>query len=89
MIKDDLLAPARRGRPRGKVRDTKTVYLRLPNEMVDAIHVRARARQWTINRWVETVLQDALRRPAIRTRMSFPRERERERALAVGDGRDD
>ena len=87
MTKDDLLAPARRGRPRGKVRDTKTVYLRLPNAMVDAIHVRARARQWTINRWVETVLQDALRKSTFQMRRPLPREREL--LAAMGDGHDD
>lgn len=45
---------------RGPVRETRPVYLRLPVAMADAVRDAASARGWTINRWVETVLEEAL-----------------------------
>lgn len=47
-------------RKRGPVRATRTVYLRLPHAMVNQIQEAARARGWTMNRWVETLLDEVL-----------------------------
>ena len=44
------------------MRATRPVYLRLPVQMVDDIRDAARSRGWTINRWVETILESALKK---------------------------
>lgn len=49
-------------RLRGPVRATRPVYLRLPVQMVDDIRTASRERGWTINRWVETVVENALKK---------------------------
>jgi hypothetical protein len=53
----------RRGRPRGKVRETHTVYLRLPVAMVAEVRLLAQEKGWTLNRLVETLLHDILQKP--------------------------
>jgi hypothetical protein len=50
----------RSAKKRGPVRATKTVYLRLPSAMVNQIRTAAHTRGWTMNRWVETLLEEVL-----------------------------
>ena len=47
-------------RKRGPLRATRPVYLRLPVPLADAVKLEARTRGWTVNRLVETILEDAL-----------------------------
>ena len=62
-LREETSLPATKKRSmkkRGPVRPTKTVYLRLPHGMVNEIHAAAKARGWTMNRWVETLLEEVL-----------------------------
>ena len=47
-------------RKRGPLRATRPVYLRLPVSLADTVKLEARSRGWTVNRLVETILEDAL-----------------------------
>jgi hypothetical protein len=54
------VAGRKNGTRRGPVRATRPVYLRLPLPLTDALRDAAQQRGWTINRYVETLLEQTL-----------------------------